>query len=143
MHACSGSPQHQTAFRTHLHDITSNHINASGLISQPAASFRHSDLRGVGRLEKPRRCLLQSVNPTGAERELFHLNVRSRIRAVGQRLLSLRVNRIFYAAREICRLGGAWAECCIVEACHEAVLRMLTRNGPERGSQGLKRSLGQ
>jgi hypothetical protein len=57
----AGVPQHQTAFRTHLHDITSNHINASGPISQPAVSFRHSDKRGVGRLEKPRRCLLQSV----------------------------------------------------------------------------------
>jgi hypothetical protein len=60
MHAAA-VPQHQTAFRTHLHDITSNHINASGPIPQPAASFRHSVKRGVGRLEKPRRCLLQSV----------------------------------------------------------------------------------
>jgi hypothetical protein len=49
--------------------------------------------------------------------------------------LPLRVNQIFYAAREIGRLGGAWAECCIVEACHEVVLRMLTRNGLERGRQ--------
>jgi hypothetical protein len=51
----------QTAFRTHLHDIMSNHINAPGIVSQPAAAFRHSDKRRVGRFEKPRRCLLQWV----------------------------------------------------------------------------------
>jgi hypothetical protein len=36
-------PEHQTALRTHLHNIMSNRINASALISQPAAPFRDSD----------------------------------------------------------------------------------------------------
>ena len=85
MHAAALS-EHQTAFRTHLHDITSNHINASGLISQPAASFWHPD-KIV--LEAATLFAAVCVDLTRAERELFHLNVRSRLRAVGQRLLSL------------------------------------------------------
>lgn len=110
-------PEHQTAFRTHLHDITSNHINASGLISQPADSLRHSDKRGVGWFSKPRRRLLQSVLTWArAERELFHLNVRSRLRTVGRRLLQPRINRILHAEREA-DLSAQWrvGRMCIVE----------------------------
>ena len=49
MHACKlHTPSIKQLSETHLHNIMSNHINASALISQPAAAFWNS-YREIGR----------------------------------------------------------------------------------------------
>ncbi|PMD14154.1 hypothetical protein NA56DRAFT_711229 [Hyaloscypha hepaticicola] len=128
MHACKlHTPSIKQLSETHLHNIMSNHINASALISQPAVAFWNS-YREIGRNVLVVATLFAAVC----------------VEFMADRAQTVSSQRPIQTQNEISAAQGiAVRKMCAPEARLEFVYRLRMLNPPpERGRQGMKRSLG-